>query len=73
MRNYSFCLVLIVLITTSGCSFTRYVDEKGRDCRRNIVYAVTWDTCDKTQEPLATTRQDNKYTLDAQVTQKTNT
>lgn len=39
-------LVMLVVLV-GGCAFNRYVDEKGRDCRDNMVMLTRWVTCDE--------------------------
>ncbi len=69
MKQYLFLVMFSCLILT-GCSFTRYVDPKGRDCHRNMIYPlfpVVWETCDEKQEPLAVER----HQIDANINQNT--
>lgn len=68
-------LLAILALLLSGCytSRTHWVDAKGRDCtrvttRRGDGSIITEkDECTDTTGPLAT----QPYTLDAQITQKT--
>jgi hypothetical protein len=60
-------LLIISLLFLAGCTFFKYVDEKGRDCEHNVIFPFAWETCDTTQEPLATTRQEIK--VDATINQ----
>ena len=59
--------IIILSILLSGCYSLSYVDAKGRDCKENLVFLYKWSDCDKTKEPLATTRQEIK--VDANVNQ----
>ena len=63
-------LLLCLTLAFSGCSFTRFVDEKGRDCRRNMVYPffpIIWDTCKGEPESLPAKKYELKSDLKADV------
>ena len=52
-------LVGLAVMALTGCAMTRYVDAKGRDCVRHLVYPlfpVMWDTCEAESTPLAAQR-----------------
>ena len=53
-----FVNLLILTVLLSGCSFTKYVDAKGRDCSQNLILLLKWDVCKEDKEPLATTVQE---------------
>ena len=63
-----FVNLLILIVLLSGCSFTRFVDKKGRDCTQNWILLFVWDSCEEEKEPLATTVQEIK--LDADINQQ---
>jgi len=61
-------LGMILFITfLNGCATTRYVDAKGRDCKRHWVYPMyLWDECVEETGSLPPT----KIELDATIEQK---
>jgi hypothetical protein len=56
-------MIYILIVSTvflAGCYSLGYVDPKGRDCTENFLIFAKWSSCNKFQEPLATTRQEVK-------------
>ena len=66
-RNLTLTVFLLSFLL-GGCATKMYVDAKGRDCKSHWVYPLfMWDECDKTQEPLATIRTEQKISVDANI------
>lgn len=51
-------LSIVLLGFLGGCSFSQYVDAKGRDCRNNQLILLNWTSCEEEQEALAISRQE---------------
>ncbi len=65
-----FWLPVVLLLASTGCAATRWVDKKGRDCVRHLVYpGFLWDTCEVEATPLAAERieTEQKVKVDATV------